>query len=462
MSFPKYKKYKDSGVEWLGEVPEGWEVVPLKYFCRITTGFAFKSESFADDGVPLIRIGDILSSGKIDLSKAKYLPVDFLEKHKEAAVRKSDILMAMTGATIGKAARYLCNELSLLNQRVCAFRASQTESQPFLWYVLTSKLYIEHISITAFGGAQPNISDSELLTCSFPLPPPPEQTNIAKFLDRETSKIDDLVAEQRRLMKLLKEKRQAVISDAVTKGIVNEEFGIKNEHLSTPGRPVYTTHQSPLVPSGVEWLGDVPEGWRVLPLKYFCRITTGFAFKSESFADDGIPLIRIGDILSSGKIDLSKAKYLPVDFLEEHKETAVRQNDILMAMTGATIGKAARYLCNELSLLNQRVCAFRASQSESQPFLWYVLTSKFYIEHISITAFGGAQPNISDSELLTCSFHLPPLQEQTQIAKFLDSETQKIDILITESQFAINLLQERRTALISAAVTGQIDVRELY
>ncbi len=329
-----YPKYKPSGVEWLGDVPEHWGVKKLKYVSNTNTGFAFSSDDYTDEGIPLVRIGDILQDGNVDIANAKKLPDEYLRTYRFVVVNKNDMLMAMTGATIGKAGRYQFDEKGLLNQRVCKFVPFKIFADYF-WFILKSEQYAEHIKLTGFGGAQPNISDVQLLDFHFALPPLPEQQAIAAFLDRETGRIDALIAKKERLLELLAEQRTALISRAVTKGL---DASVR------------------LKPSGVEWLGDVPEHWEVKKLKYVSNTNTGFAFSSDDYTDEGIPLIRIGDILQDGNVDIANAKKLPEEYLRTYRFVAVNKNDILMAMTGATIGKAGRYQFDEKGLLNQRVC----------------------------------------------------------------------------------------------------------
>lgn len=307
------------------------------------------------------------------------------------------------------------------------------------WHILNNdlaRLQFDLLSNSSTGLA--NLNATMVGQIILPIPPLPEQTQIATFLDRETAKIDELVAEQRRLMQLLKEKRQAVISHAVTKGL---------------------NPDAPMKPSGIEWLGDVPAHWDCYALKYLATIKTGFAFSSDDFVEEGIPVLRIGDINTEGGVDFSSARFLPEEYADKYPDVLVLKDDIVMAMTGATIGKVGRYIDDQPALLNQRVCIYRATLPNSQRYLWYILNTAFYTEHIALAAVGGAQPNISDSELLRCSVPVPSIDEQTTIADFLTIETAKFDTLASEAQRAIDLLQERRTALISAAVTGQIDVR---
>jgi len=257
-------------------------------------------------------------------------------------------------------------------------------------------------------------------------------------LDRETAKIDELIAKKERLIGLLEEKRAALISHAVTRGL---------------------NPDAPLCDSGIEWLGQIPKHWEVRRLKFAARAQTGFAFSSEDFVNQGTPLLRIGDISPDGHIDFSDAKFLPVEFLTEHGEVAVNSGDIVMAMTGATIGKVGRYQGDVSALLNQRVCMFRNGSEMTANYLWYLLNAHFYIEHVLLIAFGGAQPNISDTDLLNCFVPVPPPSEQTDIVRYLDSQLAGMRATTAKVNDAISKLKEYRVAIITAAVTGKIDVR---
>jgi type I restriction enzyme S subunit len=222
MKYAMYNEYKQSGTEWLGSIPIHWSMSPLKYVADIKTGYAFSSDDFADEGIPVIRISDITKEGKVDLSNVRFLPIEYSSAFKSVMLRSGDIVMAMTGATIGKVGWYEYERRSLLNQRVCSFEVLDKNYKKYLWYLLNSDFYIKYIALTAFGGAQPNISDTQLLGCDVPLPPLNEQQTIARFLDAKTAQIDELIAKKRQLIAKLKEKRQALIARTVTRGLPPE------------------------------------------------------------------------------------------------------------------------------------------------------------------------------------------------------------------------------------------------
>jgi type I restriction enzyme S subunit len=432
MSFPRYEEYKDSGHPWIGSVPSHWAIERFRKY------FHESPEKIVDQVVGVM------------LSVSGYRGIEIKEYDDENRRRTDEELV---NYRIVRPGQLVVNSMwlnagglgvSVFEGHVSpAYRSYWIDNELSKWFVhhlLRSSRYVDGYT-SMVQGIRPNslqLSREDLMNLPVLIPPKDEQQAIASFLDRETSKIDALVSEQRRLVELLKEKRQAVISHAVTKGL---------------------DPTVPMKPSGIPWLGDVPAHWEVKPLKYLADIKTGYAFNSEAFVTEGVPVIRIGDIGTDGAVDFSEAKYLPVNKLGEHEDAMVRQNDIVMAMTGATIGKAATYTLAGPALLNQRVCVFRTFDSSSQRFLWHMLQTYYYTEYLAVTAFGGAQPNISDRELVGCPFPIPPLSEQVRIAEFLDREVQLFSQLQAQANRAIALLQERRTALISAAVIGKIDVR---
>ena len=271
------------------------------------------------------------------------------------------------------------------------------------------------------------------------VPPHDEQNKILAFLDRETAKIDALVAEQQRLMALLKEKRQAVISHAVTRGL--------NPH-------------APMKPSGIEWLGDVPEHWGAVPIKHLGRLKGGAGFPHEK---QGIE----GEELSFHKVN-ALAQADSDGFLADSENTIDRATakelgafvfpagSIVFAKVGAALLLGRIRLLSQNACLDNNMMGLVVRQDEfAVSFVRYAMN----LVRFDLIANPGAVPSLNEGQIGDFRLAMPPIPEQTQIAAFLDRETTKIDALVAEAQRAIDLLQERRTALISAAVTGQIDVR---
>ncbi|MDI3368836.1 restriction endonuclease subunit S [Pseudomonas sp. V104_10] len=413
MTFPTYEKYRDSGVEGGGAVPEHWTLGSLKHMAWIRNGRDYKDVESPDGEYPVIGSGgqfanatrylydgeSVLLGRKGTIDKPLYIHGRFWTVD----------TMFYTEVALGASAKFLYyNALTI----------------PFQFYSTSTAL--------------PSMTQGDLLNHPCAIPPAEEQAQIARFLDHETAHIDALIEEQQRLIELLKEKRQAVISHAVTKGL------------------------DPTVPmksSGVKWLGEVPAHWVCTDLKRFAEVQSGYAFSSEDFTDEGVAVIRIGDIQTDGSVSTEGCKRI-VDRDGTYARFSVARGDLLMAMTGATIGKAGWYENDEPAYLNQRVGAFRSSDGLSMHFLAYIIQSHGYQEHIKLTAFGGAQPNISDAGMLSYPSAVPPLEEQIKISKHLEFLLQHVSRVIAGAEQSISLLQERRSALISAAVTGKIDVRD--
>ena len=442
MSFPSYSEYKVSGVEWLGDVPVDWEVRRLKNLVEEPLKYGANESAELDDRTlpRFVRITDIDDSGGLRDDTFKSLPEIVAEPY---LLKQGDVLLARSGATVGKSfiystqwgpacfAGYLIR--ARLNQKVCLAQ--------WLYYFCQTDGYWGYVIGSQIQATIQNVSAEKYANLYLPLPPLAEQAIIAAFLDRETAKIDGLVAEQKRLMELLKEKRQAVISHAVTKGL-NPNAKMK--------------------PSGIEWLGDVPEGWEVRRLKNLVEEPLKYGANESAELDDRtLPrFVRITDIDDSGGLRDDTFKSLPEIVAEPY---LLKQGDVLLARSGATVGKSfiystqwgpacfAGYLIR--ARLNQKVCLAQ--------WLYYFCQTDGYWGYVIGSQIQATIQNVSAEKYANLYLPLPPLAEQTSIAAFLDRETARFDTLTAEAQRAIDLLQERRTALISAAVTGQIDVRNI-
>ena len=270
------------------------------------------------------------------------------------------------------------------------------------------------------------------------LPPPNEQQiAIATFLDRETGKIDALIAEQRRLVELLAEKRQAVISHAVTKGL---------------------NPNAPMKDSGIEWLGEVPEHWEVFSLRRCLQEHRQGYYTTDPYVDSGIRLLRITDLRGYGNIDYSESPF--VDERPELSHFLLQESDFVFARTGGAglfgvVGKIEVPIAYASYLIR-----FRFDKTLHTNFLRYFFLSPCFQDALKKNIHGGVNQNIHAEDIKCQSIAIPPMVEQVAISNVLDTETAKFDTLTAEANLAVELLQERRSALISAAVTGKIDVRK--
>ena len=441
MSFPRYPIYKDSGVEWLGQVPEHWEVLPCRAIVHERTA---KNEGaactdylslMANVGIiPYAEKGDVGNKKPEDVSKCKI-------------VTRGDFVINSMNYGIGSygLSDYdgVCSPVYIVLKpqndivesrfafRIFENRTFQTFAQSFGNGILEHRCAINWDILKPIGVG---------------VPPMDEQKAILAFLDRETGKIDALVAEQRRLMELLKEKRQAVISHAVTRGL---------------------NPAAPLKPSGIEWLGDVPAHWEVKKVKHLTRsIEQGWSPQCEGYpaeTESEWGVLKVGCV-NGGTFTPSENKVLPPE-LEPIPSLGIVSGDLLIsrANTRELVGSAAvvgrdypnLLLCDKLYRL--RFIPDRCSPV----FACRYLGSSAVRGQIELGATGASASmvNIPQSAILELAIAAPPFAEQHTITTFLDAELAKLDTLTAEAQRAIDLLQERRIALISAAVTGQIDVR---
>ena len=443
MSLPRYPNYKDSGVEWLGEVPEHWEVCSFRHcLSQMFNGLAATQVDEADGTVPVTRI-ETISYGVIDESRLGFISSD--DAREDRRLLDGDILFSNINSLnmVGKCAYYGGGRLIYAGMNLLVLRPSAICYPPWLCWLVRSigfRNVVESLAKPAIN--QASVSQSSVNSIVVSTPPLHEQTQIAAFLDRETAKIDELVAEQRRLMALLKEKRQAVISHAVTRGL--------NPH-------------APLKPSGIEWLGDVPEHWDMKPIKHLGKIISGFAFKSGDFTSAGVRVLKIANIQTYA-IDWTDDSYVPESFYQAHSSFAVQNGDVVFALTRPIISTGLKAAIADIGeehvLLNQRNAIFRPDSKLDKHFIYqFLFSDSFRVDFENKIDATGQQPNISPIDIGEIRIPLPPMQEQAAIGNNLKAITLEFDTLATEAQRAIDLLQERRTALISAAVTGQIDVR---
>jgi len=268
-----------------------------------------------------------------------------------------------------------------------------------------------------------------------------EQEQIARFLDYKTSHIDALIEEQQRLIELLKEKRQAVISHAVTKGL------------------------DPTVPmkdSRVEWLGDVPTHWEITRLRRICIEINDINHVMPVAVDSGVPFLSAKDLLDDGTLNFtSDIKMISEsDFMTLSKKICPRRGDIIYSRIGACLGKARLVETDERFLVSYSCCVVRVIEAIACPrFIQHLLDGEMILTEARMRTQGIGVPDLGLGEIGRFPIVLPPVQEQKQIARYLDDKAGKFDTLTLEAIRATNLLQEHRAALISAAVTGKIDVR---
>lgn len=440
MSFPRYPKYKESGVPWLGEVPAHWEVKRLRFVAELNPS---KSEIANLDGgtnvsfLPMEAIGD---DGTLITNREK--PIAELEQG-YTYFRDGDVVVAKITPCFenGKGAlmRGLLNGVGFGTTELIVARPRAGEvTGEYLHHLFTSREFRALGESYMYGaGGQKRVPDAFVRDFATAFPPSAEQTRIIAFLDQETAKIDGLIGEQRRLMELLKEKRQSVISHAVTKGLNPHAF---------------------MKLSGIEWLNDVPSHWKVARLSYNATIENG-----TTPSRDNPNYWLGGDVpwLSSGEVNQYRiteaTEYITNKALNECPLRLLPRGTIVIGMIGQ--GKT-RGLSASLEIeasINQNLAAVTTGGHLVSDYLLYIFQSAY--DYLREYGRGGNQAALNCEILSALRVPLPPLEEQSRICNYLEVRLEEFDTLAAEAQRAVDLLQERRSALISAAVTGQIDVR---
>jgi restriction endonuclease S subunit len=419
----KYPEYKDSEIEWLGKIPKHWTITPFKHIISFINGYAFKSDTYTEDGIPIIRIGDVQKS--INFIETKKVPKEYWDELPEMRIYYGDILIALTGATIGKSSTYQYHNPALLNQRVALIRPKSNCVPSFVKYLIQMNIFREYILVECNGGAQGNIGKEEIGNFSFQLPPTQEQLHISTYLDKKTNQIDALIGKKREMIELLKEERAAIINQAVTKGI-NPDAEMKD--------------------SGIEWLGEVPKHWEVKKLKYSLKLITDKNVNGS--------LLKIG----LENIESKTGKYIETDseFLGEGIKFS--KNDLLF-------GKLRPYLAKVLLSEFEGnaigdIFVYRAKEQVIPKFAFYRLLSDAFIEVINGSTFGAKMPRASSEFIGELPFPYPSINEQNAIVKYIDERITSIEKTIKITEKEIALIEEYRTALINEAVTGKIKVTE--
>jgi type I restriction enzyme S subunit len=429
MSFPRYPKYKDSGVEWLGAVPEHWGLRRIGYF------FTERREKVSDKDFP-----------PLSVTKDGIVPqLDTAAKSDDGDNRrrvcKGDFVINSRSDRKGSSG---ASELDGSVSLICTVMQPQEKVHtPFVHHLLRSQPFQEEFYRNGKGIVADlwSTNYSEMRNILLGMPPLAEQTQIAAFLDRETAKIDELVAEQRRLMELLKEKRQAVISHAVTKGL---------------------NPDAPMKSSGIEWLGDVPKHWWVMPIRMIANVVRGASPRPAGdpryFGGEAVPWVTVGEITKDDGVYLSETESCLTQEGATHSNL-FRRGTLIYSNSGATLGVPKILRIDACA--NDGVVAFlHLNKDVHAEFLYHYLASITDCIRDKVKQ-GSGQPNLNTDIVKDLRFGLPPLDEQKLIVERITEVAEQFGSLTTEAQRAIDLLQERRTALISAAVTGQIDIRAL-
>jgi type I restriction enzyme S subunit len=438
MKYQAYPEYKDSGVEWLGEVPKHWELTRIKHIAELTPKKPNIQRNLQCSFVPMEK----LKTNSIVLDEERLID-DVYDGY--TYFQDEDILMAKVTPCFENKniaiAKELINQIGFGSSEIYVLRVNEKASNRYLYYRLQEDSFMDvaTAAMTGAGGLK-RVPSDVISNFSAAFPFIDEQKAIANFLYHEIAKIDTLIEKQQQLIQLLKEKRQAVISHAVTKGL---------------------NPNAPMRDSGVEWLGEVPEHWKVVSLKHLVSapIIDG-PHLTPTKLDEGIPFIS-AEAISQGYINFDKKwGYISRGDHELYsKRYSPRKGDILMVKLGATTGVVAMVETDNEFNVWVPLATIRIRESISSKFVLYLLQSSSVRDAIQLSWTYGTQQTLGLGTLANLNMPVPPQEEAEEIVELIESKVPLYEESVRKCEVSLQFLEERRTALISAAVTGKIDVR---
>lgn len=435
---------KDSGVAWIGEIPNHWKTLRLKFASWLKGRIGWqglKSDEYTDEGAYLIT-GTDFDKGRINWDTCAHITVERFNEDSDIHIQEGDLLITKDG-TIGKVAIARdCPAMVSLNSGVMLIRniRKQKYHDKYLYYILNSNQFLKWYELSQNGASTiKHLYQEQFYNFRFSYPPLPEQEAIAAYLDEKCAVIDDIIAEAKASIEEYKAWKASVIFEAVTKGL---------------------DPNAEMKDSGVEWIGEVPEDWKICKTLFGLSmpITDG-PHTTPDLYDTGIPFISAEAVSSgNGKIDFSHMRgYISEDFYQECCQKYIPQkNDIYMIKSGATTGRVAIVDTDQRFTIWSPLAVFRANLKRLVPkYLFYYLQSPAYLGQVEIEWSYGTQQNIGMRVLEQLKICLPPLGEQAAIAAYLDEKCAAIDGVIAEKESLIAELETYKKSLIFETVTGK-------
>lgn len=421
---------KDSGIKWIGDIPKEWDVKRLKYVTRFLNGYAFNSNDMQTDGeYPVIRIGDI-KEGKVILDECLYISNNRgLESYK---VRKDDLLLAMSGATVGKVGILDMEIDAYINQRVGIIRSDVTR---FIYYVLSTNDFLQHIEFESVGSAQPNISSVGVGKFYIAVPSVKEQKLISSFLDDKIKKIDCILDDLNKQVEILNKYKMSLITETVTKGL-NHNVEMKDSEIS--------------------WIGKIPKHWKIKRLKYLGTARNGLTYSPNDQVDDGILVLRSSNI-QNGKFCFDDNVYVDMKI---PFNIVLKENDILICSRNGSRNLIGKNALIDSKIAGQTYGAFMCVyRSKYNKFIHYVLNSDIFTYYLSsfLTSTINQLTNFNLYSIKTPFTY--DEKEQEQIVKFLDKKCAEIDEIIADKQKQIEKIEKYKKSLIYEYVTGKKRVK---
>lgn len=445
MDYPSYQTYKDSEVNWLGNVPMHWDIVPIKFSLSIPiTDGPHETPKLYNDGVPFLS-AEAVKEDRLNFSKKRGFisPEEHERFSKKYKPKLGDVYMVKSGATTGNVARVETEKEFNIWSPLAAMRPDgDLLTTDFIFYFMKSRSFFYSVELSWSYGTQQNIGMGVIANLKMARPPVEEQIQIGDYLNYKTTQIDRLIEKKKALIEKLNEQRIAVITQAVTKGLNTD---------------------APMKDSEVEWLGEVPEHWDVQRLRFSINSNPVKSEIKDIEADDFVSFVPMDAVGEYGGIRLDTDKPLGDVY---NGYTYFRDNDVVVAKITPCFengkGALATSLNNGIAFGTTELHVMRSDNNSDPRWLFYLSITHAFREIGTSEMYGaGGQKRVPESFIKDLRLGIPNLAEQAEIADYLDVEVKKIDGMIALNQQTIEKLEEYRTALITAAVTGEIDVRDV-
>ena len=440
----RYSTYKDSGIDWIGEIPEHWEIRKLKHLLEKTNSGIWGNNAKNNlDDIVCFRTADFnYSKGCLkenNLTKRNILPKDLYNR----LLKKGDILIEKSGGgdlyPVGRAVRNQTDLRAVCSNFLQFIRIKETTNANYIYYYLTAS-YSKGITTLFFNqttGIQ-NLKIGEYLKQYIPLPPLSEQIKIAEYLDRVTGKIDTAIDNSQRMIDLLTERKQIIIQHAVTKGL---------------------NPKAKLSDSGIDWIGEIPEHWRVVSMNKIANLYTGNSInerdKSSKYSNvSGMEYIGTKDISFTNNVNYENGIAIPNKYIKKFKIAPAQS--VLLCIEGGSAGRKIAHI-NRSVCFGNKLCCFDFYKSINPRYAYFYLQSSSFSDNFKVN-LTGLIGGVNINKVKTLFLLLPPLPEQKKIAEYLDRVTGKIDKAIEAEENKIKLLTERKQIIISETVTGKVKV----
>ncbi|MBE6494257.1 MAG: restriction endonuclease subunit S [Methanosphaera stadtmanae] len=435
MKYKEYPKYKNSSLKWFDKIPEQWEIYKLKFL--ISSLESGKRKDFENEDYALSLGGEHINwNGTLNLNNKRYLSKEYYDSMNKGKINENDVLLVKDGATIGKTAiiEKLPKKMAV-NEHVFIIRKNQRIISKLLYYLISSNLGFTQIKLTETGSAQPginlNIADETYFTLT---PNLNEQKQIANYLDKKTSTIEENITKNKKLIELLKEKRTALINQTVTKGL---------------------NPDTPMKESGIKWIGKIPEHWKCRKISSLSNIKRGASPRPIDdpiyFDENGkYSWVRISNVTSSNKYLMETDQKLSK--LGKSLSAPLEPGSIFISIA-ATVGKP---IITKIKCCVHDGFVYFENLNINEEFLYYIFEGGEPYKGLGKL---GTQLNLNRETIGQIYVPLPPVEEQKQISKYLDKKTEQIDKTIEKIERNIELLEEYKESLIHHIVTGKVDVR---